>query len=282
MNIPKNYTGFVYLWYDHKHNLFCIGSHMGTIKDGYVTSTGHMGKAYKKRPVDFKRRIIYWHFDDHKSLYEKETEVLSKIKDHELYTNDNRNAGTIRYYNMKKMGRGLDSETARRHKLEFWQSEAGQKRKTELSNQMKGNTHGAGKEAWNKGKPAPQISKALKKSNAVKLSWTNERRQKATDRLNKTWNSGAMDNRQIHSEESNKKRSETQKGKSKNVSLEGRKKISITKAKTYNITFPDGHEETITNLSQFARSYNLNVKNLQNVSRGMIYEHKGYKCRRLP
>ena len=42
----ENYTGFVYLWYDRKW--FCIGSHMGSLEDGYTSSTGFMNKAYKK------------------------------------------------------------------------------------------------------------------------------------------------------------------------------------------------------------------------------------------
>ena len=51
-------TGFVYLWYDKKKKKYCLGSHYGSIDDGYITSTGYMMKAYKKRPDDFKRRIL--------------------------------------------------------------------------------------------------------------------------------------------------------------------------------------------------------------------------------
>lgn len=50
--------GFVYLWYDKKHKRFYIGSHWGTEDDGYICSSRWMRKAYRRRPEDFKRRII--------------------------------------------------------------------------------------------------------------------------------------------------------------------------------------------------------------------------------
>jgi hypothetical protein len=50
--------GFVYIWYDKKHKRFYIGSHWGTETDGYICSSRWMRKAYKRRPQDFKRRIV--------------------------------------------------------------------------------------------------------------------------------------------------------------------------------------------------------------------------------
>jgi len=49
---------FVYCWTDHKTNKLYIGSHKGTTDDGYVCSSKHMMKEYKKRPADFTRQII--------------------------------------------------------------------------------------------------------------------------------------------------------------------------------------------------------------------------------
>lgn len=50
--------GFVYLQYDRKRKMFYLGSHIGRIDDGYVGSGKHFLNAYKKRPLDFRRRII--------------------------------------------------------------------------------------------------------------------------------------------------------------------------------------------------------------------------------
>lgn len=49
---------FVYCWTDHKTNRLYVGSHKGTIDDGYVCSSKHMMKEYKNRPADFTRQII--------------------------------------------------------------------------------------------------------------------------------------------------------------------------------------------------------------------------------
>lgn len=49
---------FVYCWTDHQTNKLYVGSHKGTTDDGYVCSSKHMMKEYKKRPADFTRQII--------------------------------------------------------------------------------------------------------------------------------------------------------------------------------------------------------------------------------
>lgn len=52
-------------------------------------------------------------------------------------------------------------------------------------------------------------------------------------------------------------------------------------AKTYIITHPNGDEEIITNLRQFAILHNLDPANLGKIARGVRsnYQHKGYKAR---
>lgn len=50
--------GFVYIWFDRKHRRFYIGSHWGSVDDGYVCSSSWMKQAYKRRPQDFRRRIL--------------------------------------------------------------------------------------------------------------------------------------------------------------------------------------------------------------------------------
>lgn len=89
--------GFVYIWFDRKHKRYYIGSHWGTEDDGYICSSRWMRKAYKKRPEDFKRRIISKIFSNSKELLNKEFEWLSLIEDAELKS---------KYYNVTKHKNG--------------------------------------------------------------------------------------------------------------------------------------------------------------------------------
>lgn len=50
--------GFVYLWYDKKNKMYYLGCHWGTVNDGYICSSNRMRDAHRRRPQDFKRRII--------------------------------------------------------------------------------------------------------------------------------------------------------------------------------------------------------------------------------
>ena len=75
--------GFVYIWFDRKHRRFYIGSHWGTEQDGYICSSRWMRKSYKRRPIDFKRRVIAI-VHDRKLLLEEEHRWLSMIPKEEL------------------------------------------------------------------------------------------------------------------------------------------------------------------------------------------------------
>src|SRR4051812_41331992 len=98
MEIKEKYYGFVYIWRDHFRKKFCIGSHMGTLEDGYTSSTGHFRRAYAKRHADFSRKILFFLGEnDRAKLLEEETRWLSMIKVEEL---------GIRYYNTKRVATG--------------------------------------------------------------------------------------------------------------------------------------------------------------------------------
>jgi hypothetical protein len=200
----ENYTGFVYLWYDTKRKWFCIGSHMGSLEDGYTSSTGFMGRAIKKRPHDFKRRILYYYNGtDQKELLAEEQKFLDRIKVEELCIGQNKKKGTIRYYNIKKTASGLGGETASIIFKDAWDNNPGRKknqseRLTGSGNPMFGKTGvdhprfgkeqtpetrlkikkaktgvKPSKEPWNKGKKCPSISEGKKKKPTV---WTDEMR----------------------------------------------------------------------------------------------------------
>lgn len=92
-------TAFVYLWHDTKRNKFCIGSHIGHPDDGYVSSTGWMKHAYKKRPTTFRRRILWstTEMPNKHEVFGVEQKFLDMIKDEELGS---------KYYNLKKFAAG--------------------------------------------------------------------------------------------------------------------------------------------------------------------------------
>jgi len=85
--------GFVYIWYDNWRKMYYIGCHWGTEDDGYICSSNRMRDAYRRRPHNFKRRIIARVKTNRTDLLEEEFRWLSMISNHEL---------KIRYYNASK------------------------------------------------------------------------------------------------------------------------------------------------------------------------------------
>lgn len=83
--------GFIYIWYDRKHKRFYIGSHWGTTDDGYICSSTWMKNSYRRRPQDFRRRILKI-VSVRSNLLDEEFHYLEMIKDEELGK---------RYYNLK-------------------------------------------------------------------------------------------------------------------------------------------------------------------------------------
>lgn len=76
--------GFVYVWYDRKHKRYYIGSHWGQEDDGYVCSSSWMKQAFKKRPEDFRRRIIARVTSSRQDLLLEENRWLQMIGAEEL------------------------------------------------------------------------------------------------------------------------------------------------------------------------------------------------------
>ena len=97
--------GFVYLWRDRKRRMFYLGSHFGQPDDGYICSASNRFRnAYKRRPEDFKRRIIEQiHTGDTTTLRSAEQRWLNFIKQREI---------GVRYYNLKLTAVGFDNQTA--------------------------------------------------------------------------------------------------------------------------------------------------------------------------
>ena len=85
--------GFVYIWRDCKHKRYYIGSHWGAIDDGYICSSAWMKKAFKRRPKDFKRRILTL-TDSRLLLLVEEQRWLSLTKANEI---------GVKYYNLTQI-----------------------------------------------------------------------------------------------------------------------------------------------------------------------------------
>ena len=99
---PQKY-GFVYIWYDRKNNRYYIGSHWGTEDDGYICSSRMMRQSYKRRPEDFKRRVIKRICTTRQDLLLEEERWL-KMVDPDKTTPRNTTVESrknVRYYNIK-------------------------------------------------------------------------------------------------------------------------------------------------------------------------------------
>ena len=76
--------GFVYIWLDKKYKRYYIGCRWGHENDGYICSSRWMMKSYKRRPLDFKRKILSKIYSNKKDLLEEEYKWLQLIKENEL------------------------------------------------------------------------------------------------------------------------------------------------------------------------------------------------------
>lgn len=85
--------GFVYIWRDRKHKRYYIGAHWGTEDDGYICSSSWMKNSYKRRPNDFKRRILKTNILTRKEMFKEEQRWLDQIKENEFGK---------RYYNLQR------------------------------------------------------------------------------------------------------------------------------------------------------------------------------------
>lgn len=90
--MEKKY-GIIYLWYDRKHKRFYLGAHWGIESDGYICSSNWMKKSFKRRPNDFKRRVLETNISSKSEMFLREDRWLSLIKDEELGN---------KYYNLQK------------------------------------------------------------------------------------------------------------------------------------------------------------------------------------
>jgi hypothetical protein len=160
--------GFVYVWFDKKRNMYYVGCHWGTENDGYICSSNRMRNAFRRRPKDFRRKIISRIYTNRSDLLEKEFEWLSLIKKEELGK---------RYYNLRNhkfMDWHSDPVKSISVKEKISKSLSGRKgwspneeQKRKISEALMGHTHSEetkkkiseskkGTPSWNKGTAKPK------------------------------------------------------------------------------------------------------------------------------
>ena len=99
-----NKEAFVYCWTDHYKEMFYIGYHKGTENDGYVCSSTHMNRAYKKRTNDFTRQILA--SGSEADMYAFESLLLKKlnVKSDDQFYNKSNNTPPLIPWNRGKKG----------------------------------------------------------------------------------------------------------------------------------------------------------------------------------
>jgi len=181
--------GFVYIWYDRKHKRYYIGCHWGTEDDGYICSSPWMNRSYKKRPQDFRRKILVSNIKERMFLLDEENRYLSQIKKEELgkkyynltnymrghWSMDNEKVLSVpKKISLSKKGKKHSEETKRKiglgNKNKIVSEET--RRKIGLGNKGKTITietkeklrlASTGKPGWNKGKTGIYSEETLKK-----------------------------------------------------------------------------------------------------------------------
>jgi hypothetical protein len=86
----EEYNSFIYQWIDIKLNKLYIGSHYGSVDDGYLFGGIDIKKEYKNRPSDFKREILsYQLVSEYSEIRKIEKEYLIKydVENNDIFYN---------------------------------------------------------------------------------------------------------------------------------------------------------------------------------------------------
>lgn len=241
-------SGFVYIWRDKKHNRYYIGSHWGSEDDGYICSSQWMNRSIKRRPSDFRRRILSRISTTRLDLLKEEQKWLEKIKPEEI---------KIRYYNLMLR--------APNH----WYH-------NEQSRLTVGEKISKSKKGTNTGKRDASIGKKISDTKKRKCAERKELTGHAFSEEHRKSMSLAQIGKE-QSKKSNDKRSSTLKSKYESGELkkigaplkeetkdrisqalvgikrssETKSKMSSAQSKTYVVKFTDGNEVIITGLKCF-------------------------------
>lgn len=175
--MSKAMSGFVYIWFDRKHKRYYVGSHWGHEDDRYVCSSIWMRNTYKRRPEDFKRRVIARVTTTRIDLFTEEQRWLDMIKPEEI---------KIRYFNLDLRTKNswfLDPERAKTTGARISASKTGK------NTGPRDPSVGARISAVKKGKPLTEAHKqALRNAKAGKnYPHTDEWKRLNSERMKVIW-----------------------------------------------------------------------------------------------
>lgn len=259
--------GFVYIWYDRKRKMYYIGCHWGTEDDGYICSSNRMRDAYRRRPHDFKRRIIQIIRSNRMELLSEEYKWLSLIDDKELGK---------RYYNHSKMHFGHWSSLPDRENI---------------IEKIKKNANKVGRIK------TPEEREKLSKSLTGRTRSIESRKKQSQFWKGKLQPKYLIDKRATSNRGKSKPKVECPKcGKIGGINAMklhhfdncGIKRVIIVTDEMryrlrnkYEVTHPDGKIETVTGLVEFSKAHGINPSNLCQVAKGKKKQTKGYTCRKI-
>lgn len=260
--------GFVYIWRDQKHNRYYIGSHWGNVNDSYICSSNWMRDAYRRRPHDFKRRILSTKLPNQKATLEEEQRWLNMIQPHEIKQGKN-----SRYYNLSlRISPGHWANTT---------EEAKASRSEKLRKAMTGKK--LSEETRNKIRKARLGTKASNETKA-KISQAGLGRkhsQEAKNKVSQAASNRSEETRAKISQNTKRLRAEGKVGngmKGKKHSKESKTKMGSNPPKTYIVTDPHGNTQTITNLRQFCLHNSLHDGHMIAVAKGRYQQYRGWLC----
>jgi hypothetical protein len=240
-------SGFIYIWFDRKYARYYLGAHWGREDDGYICSSPWMKRSYRKRPNDFRRRVIKSNIKSRDDMYAIEMKYLGMIKESEIKPY-NLNP---RYYNLNIKNNNMW------HRYDENIKTVGQK----ISAAKKGKPDprvtplseiGLKISAAKKGKP---LSEAHRRALAAapRKPHSDEWKAQNSARLKKQWADGTRKPYGPMSEEHKKKIAVGNTGKK-------RKDVSNYKtahSKRYRITAADGSSIEIHGLKKYASDNNI-------------------------
>ncbi|AGR48118.1 putative homing endonuclease [Sinorhizobium phage phiM12] len=258
--------GFVYIWYDRKKKLYYIGSHWGTEDDGYICSSNRMRKAYRRRPDDFKRRILSRIYTDRLSLLDEEQRWFDMVKRKDRYYNLNFDVKYAWWADPDQkltVGEKISKALGNPETKQKLSDAAKRQKRKPLSDETK-----AKLSKVRKGRKSPMKGKRHSEDTKEKMSVAQTGRK-----------FGPM------SEEQKAKISDSKKGKPGTpLSQERKDQLSESKRKTYQFLSPDDVLVSIENLREFCRENDLCRAAMCKIANDNYYSksykgwrHKDYK-----
>lgn len=179
-------SGFLYVWINNINNKYYIGSHKGTIDDGYIGSGTIFKKAVKKYGIENFIRYVEYEGPDFRQEEDEILQLLDVENDPRSYNLHNHSRGGVRG-NQSPM---LDKKHSKEAKDKMKGRIVSKETRIKVSKALTGYKHSKevnskkSHQAWNKGKKMLGVSESNKKRFTGK-PWTKARRAAQERRINK-------------------------------------------------------------------------------------------------